>query len=77
MQVPAEPHDAYAAFRHRPFRTYLASFALAVISSQLLSTAAIWQVHELTGSALNLGWLGLVQALPVLSLSLFAGHGSQ
>ena len=33
-----------------------------------------WQVYELTNSALALGLIGLVQAVPAIALALFAGH---
>ncbi len=33
-----------------------------------------WQVYSLTGSTLALGMLGLVEAIPSISLALFGGH---
>ena len=72
-------HDPYAAFRHAAFRIYVSSYALAVISSLMLSFAAKFEVNELTrsqpgGAARYLGLLGGVGAVPILGLSLFAGH---
>jgi MFS family permease len=73
------PHDPYAAFRHRPFWIYLSSYVLAVISSAMLSFAAKFEVNELTRSSdrgpdYYLGLLGATGAIPIIFLSLFAGH---
>lgn len=81
-----EKHDPYAAFRFAPFRLYSISYVLAVISSQMLVTASIWQVHVNAGagaapganadltSALKLALFSLVQALPTLGLAIVAGQ---
>jgi MFS family permease len=42
--------------------------------SQMLMVALGWQLYELTGSAWDLGLLGLLQFLPALALFLPAGH---
>jgi MFS family permease len=55
---------------------YLAQRFLFMISHQMMSVAVGWQVYELTGSPLNLGLVGLVQFVPVISLSLLAGHAA-
>lgn len=41
---------------------------------QMLSVAVGWQVYALTGSAFDLGLVGLVQFVPALLLALPAGH---
>jgi MFS family permease len=57
------------------------SFALLFIcrlssnsANQMMAVAVGWQVYELTGSALNLGLIGLVQFMPPLILMLPAGQ---
>jgi len=40
------------------------------------SVAVGWQVYALTGRALDLGWVGLVQFLPFVALSLVGGHAA-
>jgi MFS family permease len=48
---------------------------LASISGQqMLMVAVGWQMYELTGSAWDLGLVGLFQFLPALLLTLVAGH---
>jgi Major Facilitator Superfamily len=70
----AEEHDAYAAWRHRNFRLFVCGFVLIWMAGQLVSIAVEWEIYLRTGSALALGWIGLVQALPVIALALPAGH---
>ena len=73
------PNDPYAAFRHRPFWIYLASYVLAVVSGAMLSFASRFEVNELTRDSIErpefyLGLLALTGAIPVIGLSLFAGQ---
>ena len=68
------PHDPYAALRVRAFRQYSTGFILSVIGQQLQSVAIGWEVFQRTHQALSLGWVGLVQAIPVIALALPAGQ---
>jgi len=43
-------------------------------ASQMMMVAVGWQMYDLTGSAWNLGLVGLLQFLPALILTLPAGH---
>lgn len=43
-------------------------------ASQMLMVALAWQMYDLTGSAWDLGLVGLLQFLPALALVLVAGH---
>ena len=42
----------------------------------MLVIAVGWQVYHITGSVLDLGFIGLSQFVPFLCLSLFAGHAA-
>lgn len=66
--------DAYAAFRFRDFRLLLAGSLLANTGRNMLSVAIGWELYERTGSAMALGWVGLIQGLPIILLSMPAGH---
>ena len=68
------PRDPYLAFRFLPYRIYAASYALAVIGSQMFATAVQWDLFERTGSEVGLGLLGLINALPIFFLAIPAGH---
>jgi MFS family permease len=44
------------------------------LASQMQAVAIGWQMYTMTGSAFSLGMIGLAQFLPVVALSLVAGH---
>ena len=69
-----EAHDAYASLRLPVFQRYALSYVLAVIGNQILVTAVLWNLYERTHDNSKIGWLGLLNALPVIFLSLHAGH---
>ena len=60
--------------RHRPFQFYLGSRSFSRFCSQIASVAVGWQIYDKTGSALDLGLVGLVQFLPTAVLVFAAGH---
>ncbi len=62
-----------ASLRHRDFRLFYTALVVAGLGSQVQSTANIWQIYQLTGSAFYLGLTGLVRAVPILALSLIGG----
>jgi len=63
-----------ALLAERPFiRFWLARLA-AVLAQQMLMVAVAWQMYDLTGSAWDLGLVGLFQFVPALLLTLPAGH---
>ncbi len=70
----APGHDPYAALRIPSARLYLLGFFLEVIGSQIQSVALMWELFQRTNSALVLGWVGGVQAVPMLLLTLPAGY---
>lgn len=72
---PAVPprHDPLAALRQVSFLLYTSSRGLSVVGLTSLNAVIAWQVYEISGSALNLGLLGLAQFIPALSVSLIGG----
>jgi MFS family permease len=67
-------HDPYAAFRHAEFRDYLIGRLASSVGSRMQSVAIGWQIYDLTNSPLALGYMGMAQAIPALSLALIGGH---
>jgi MFS family permease len=41
---------------------------------QMVNIAVGWYLYELTGNPLALGWVGLSEVIPAISLALYAGH---
>ena len=70
----ASIHDPYAAFRFRAFAFYTLGNFIAVTGRQMLTIAIEWEVYARTHSATALGLVGLVAAVPIVTLSLPAGH---
>ncbi len=67
-------HDPYAAFRFPAFAFYTVGNFVAVTGRQMLTIAIEWEVYARTHSATALGLVGLVAAVPIVTLSLPAGH---
>src|SRR4030095_1468462 len=67
---PRRPGSRVLALRRG---SYLASRFCAATAMTLLRAAVAWHVFALTGSAYQLGLIGVVQFLPALGLMLFAG----
>lgn len=65
--------EAFGALEYADFRRFAASLLLTALGAQLLQIAILWQVYELTGSALLLGLTGLARAVPHIVLSLVGG----
>src|SRR5438552_15968586 len=73
--VPPVPrHDPYTAFRSRGFRFFTTGNLLSILGRQMLAVAVEWEIYRRTHSATALGLVGLVLAIPVVCLSLPAGH---
>jgi len=70
---PSRP-DAYAAMRVPNFRNYIIALFTLTLGIQIQGTVVGWQIYDLTRDPLALGLVGLAEALPAISLSLFAGH---
>jgi MFS family permease len=71
---PEERHDPYAALRFLDFRLLLTGRFITSFGSEMLSFAIAWELWLRTHSAFALGMVGLVQVVPVIILSLPAGH---
>jgi MFS family permease len=68
------PHDPYAAFRFGDFSLFTAGNLLSITGRLMLAVAVEWELYARTHSATALGLVGLVIAVPVVTLSLPAGH---
>jgi MFS family permease len=73
MSAPPR-HDPYAALRVGEIRLLLTSLACAGLANRALAVVVGYQVYALTKSALAIGLLGLVEAIPAITLSLYGGH---
>jgi MFS family permease len=74
IELAALPHDPYAAFRFGDFSLFTVGNLLSIIGRLMLAVAVEWEVYARTHSATALGLVGLVIVVPVVTLSLPAGH---
>jgi MFS family permease len=56
------------------FRALLGARLTYALAGSALATVVAYQTYQITHDPLSLGWLGLVEAIPALSLVLFGGH---
>ena len=64
----------YAAFGIRDFRLFIMARQCATLSIQIQATIVGWQLYEITHDPLALGLIGLTEAIPAITVSLYAGH---
>ena len=60
--------------RQPEFRALLGARLTTALAGSGLATVVAFQTYDITRDPLSLGWLGLVEAIPALSLVLFGGH---
>ena len=63
-----------ALLEHRSYVAYWCARTATNGAYQMQAVAVGWQIYELTGSAFDLGLVGLVQFFPVVVLGLLIGH---
>ena len=61
-------------FSHGRFVRFLCARIAGTSAQQMLMVAVAWQMYDITGSAWDLGLVGLFQFIPALLLTLPAGH---
>src|SRR3989449_3190512 len=74
IELKRRPHDPYAAFRFGGFALFTAGNLLSITGRLMLAVAVEWEIYARTHSATALGLVGLAIAVPVVTLSLPAGH---
>ena len=67
------PAGAGALLKDKSFLLFILSRSLSRFSSQIGAVAIGWQVYDLTGSAFDLGMVGLVQFVPTALFLFVAG----
>ena len=66
--------DRHPALRLPEFRLLLGAGAFSTLASRFIAVVIGYQIYELTHDPLSLGLLGLVEAIPAVSLALFGGY---
>jgi len=69
-----EKNSGTAALKHKSFRHFIAARFFLTMAIQMQAIAVSWQVYQITKDPFALGIIGLSEAIPFISLVLFAGH---
>src|SRR4029434_3318833 len=65
---------ATSPLRNTPFALFWSSRVLSTLALQIQTVAVGWQLYLLTGSALDLGLVGLAPFVPTVLLTLIVGQ---
>ena len=64
----------FRALQHRNFQLFFAGQLVSLIGTWMQSTAQLWLVYKLTGSAALLGLFGFANQIPILLLASVGGY---
>jgi len=67
-------HDPYAALKVKEFLFFLNTRLFMTLAIQMQSVIVGWQVYQITKDVLDLGLIGLAEAIPFIAISLVSGH---
>jgi MFS family permease len=67
-------NNPYAALHVRDFRFFVLSRLFVTLAIMIQAVVVGWQVYEITKDPLSLGLIGLAEAIPAITVSLYAGH---
>ncbi|HBS59052.1 MAG TPA: MFS transporter, partial [Firmicutes bacterium] len=70
----AELSSSFPIMRNKAFKLFCYARVFTALAYQMLTIAIGWQMYALTGSTFYLGLVGLMQFLPMIALTLIAGH---
>src|SRR3984957_9587962 len=62
------------ALKNPDIRFWISSVGFFTLGSRSLAVVIGFQIYKITHSALCLGWLGLIEAIPALSLVMLGGY---
>ncbi|MDD5569880.1 MAG: MFS transporter [Bacteroidales bacterium] len=69
-----EKHDAFAVLKIKDFSFFLLARFILTFAILMQSVIVGWQVYQITNDVFSLGLIGLAEAIPFLSIALYAGH---
>lgn len=66
--------DPYIAMRFPEFRSYIAMRFLFTFAYQIQAVVVGWHIYQLTKDPLSLGLIGLAEAIPSITVTLYGGY---
>ncbi len=74
MSTLTRNKNPYAPLKITEFKNFIAGRFIFIMGIRMTGTVIGWWVYLLTNSPLALGFVGLSEVIPALSLALYAGH---
>ena len=74
MDEPNQLHDAFASMRIPEFRSLMIGRFAFIMGLRMMATLLGWWIYELTNAPIAIGFIGLSEEIPAVSLALYAGH---
>jgi len=65
---------SFAALKVIQIRLFIGTVGAFTLASRALAVVIAFQVYKITHSPLSLGWLGLVEAVPAITIAPFGGY---
>ena len=72
--MTVQKHDPFSSLRFKEFRFFIAARLSLTLAFQIQAIVINWMAYEYTRDPWTLGLMGLVEALPIIFVSLFGGH---
>lgn len=67
-------HDPYSSLRFKEYRFFIAARLTLTLAFQIQAIVINWMAYEYTRDPWTLGLMGLIEALPIIIVSLIGGH---
>lgn len=64
----------FAVLKIPEFRNFILGRFVFIMGLRMMGTLVAWWMYELTGDAFYIGMIGLAEAIPAISLALYAGY---
>lgn len=74
MQNQEKHNDFREALKIPDIRLFIGSVGFFTLASRALAVVIAFQIYKITRSPLSLGWLGLIEAIPAISIAPFGGY---
>ncbi len=74
MASRTKPHAFREALKVADIRLFIGSVGFFTLASRALAVVIGFQIYEITRNPLSLGWLGLIEAIPAISIAPFGGY---
>lgn len=73
-QETPEKKDSFAALRYKDFRAYIGMRFFFTLAYQMQAVVIGFYIYQITHSKLALGYIGLCEAIPAISIALYGGY---